>query len=233
MNASVKPVISAQRICKIKLRHVAPDHASERKVTREGAREGGDAPPASGPEAQPGAAWCPTSSMGSIFFRLPNSNVPNGEVYGLCKASAIDGDQSGMRIVGYGVADFLAIGHREHCVHAAVLVKPLCNCIEHRAASIAQLLIDKHAQATEMLKVAGVDVIPDVCGAGRHRIGAIKKPALISPKVHGPSECNSYSCCIRIEQTSSSESSATNGRRCGEISDRRREERAGLQKYTF
>jgi hypothetical protein len=49
-----------------------------------------------------GMPWCETSTAGRTFYRLPNKEKPDGELYGLDGASSVDGDQSGMRIIGFG-----------------------------------------------------------------------------------------------------------------------------------
>ena len=53
------------------------------------------------PGVTPSAAWLPTSTAATRFFRLPTTEHPVGAVYGVDAASSLSGDQSGQRIVGY------------------------------------------------------------------------------------------------------------------------------------
>ena len=50
----------------------------------------------------PPLSWVPTSTAGARFYRLPTDDHPEGAVYGVDAASSLGGDQSGMRIVGFG-----------------------------------------------------------------------------------------------------------------------------------
>ena len=47
-------------------------------------------------------AWMPTSTCGTEFLLLPKQGEEHGQIVGPEYVSAIDSDQSGMRIISYG-----------------------------------------------------------------------------------------------------------------------------------
>ena len=62
--------------------------------------------------AKPGRVqWMPTATMGVQFFRC-GDNGEGGEMYAGDEGSAIDSDQTGMRILGY--TGYVRAKHLEH-----------------------------------------------------------------------------------------------------------------------
>ena len=66
-------------------------------------------------------AWLPTCTMATKFYALPKTNEGTGRVVGIDQASSLSGDQTGMRIVGYGLWVSPLLQHCARCRNSVAL----------------------------------------------------------------------------------------------------------------